>query len=61
MVIQNYSNSSIKIDRNYFVIKPSGVNLNKLKENVPLISISDGKVVNGKLKPSVDTNILTNI
>ena len=34
------------------------MDLNKLKENdVPLISISDGKVVNGKLKPSVDTNI----
>ena len=58
LVIQNFGNASIKIDSDYFAIKPSGVDLNKLKENdVPLISISDGKVVNGKLKPSVDTNI----
>ena len=58
LVIQNFGNSSIKIEKNYFAIKPSGVNLNKLKLNdIPIIRISDGKTFFNKLKPSVDTPI----
>ena len=54
--IQTFSNVSVRIDKNYFTIKPSGVipkNI-KIKES-PIIRISDGKKVKGKYKPSTDT------
>ena len=58
LVVQNFGNSSIKIEKNYFAIKPSGVNLNKLKLNdIPIIRISDGKTFFSKLRPSVDSPI----
>jgi len=56
LVIQSFGNVSVRYDANHFLIKPSGVNLNKIKpSDVPLISIKSGKKVLGKLKPSMDT------
>ena len=58
LLIQSFGNSSIRINKNYFIIKPSGVNLKSLKTNdIPLIRISDGKIFTNKFKPSVDTPI----
>ena len=54
--IQTFSNVSIKIDKNYFTIKPSGVSPNKIKtKECPIIRIKDGKKVKGKYNPSTDT------
>ena len=56
LVIQNFGNVSVRFDADHFLIKPSGVNLNKIKAtDVPLINIKNGKKVFGKLKPSSDT------
>ena len=56
LVIQNFGNVSLRYDENHFIIKPSGVNLNKVKANsFPLINIKNGKSVFGNLKPSSDT------
>ncbi|MDA9643295.1 class II aldolase/adducin family protein [bacterium] len=56
LVIQSFGNVSVRYDANHFLIKPSGVNLNKIKpSDVPLINIKSGKKVLGKLKPSMDT------
>ena len=55
--IQNFGNVSLKIDDEHFVIKPSGVNLYKIKVNdMPVIKIKNGNKIFGKLKPSSDTN-----
>ena len=54
--IQTFSNVSVKIDKKYFVIKPSGVPPQKININeCPIISISNGKKVFGKYNPSTDT------
>ena len=54
--IQTFSNVSIRIDKNYFTIKPSGVVPAKIKlKDCPIIRISDGKKVKGKYNPSTDT------
>ena len=54
--IQTFSNVSVKIDKNYFVIKPSGVLPNEIDINqCPIIRISDCKKVFGKYNPSTDT------
>ena len=54
--IQTFSNVSIKIDKNYFVIKPSGVKPKEINiKECPIIRISDGKKVSGKYNPSTDT------
>lgn len=52
----SFGNVSVRIDKNYFYIKPSGYNVKKLKiGDCPLISIQTGKVVkNKRLNPSVD-------
>ncbi len=53
----SFGNVSIRINENLFFIKPSGINVEKIKigEN-PIISINNGKVFNNtKFKPSVDT------
>jgi len=56
LVIQNFGNVSIRFDDNHFFIKPSGVDLSKIKpSDVPLVSIKTGKKILGKLKPSSDT------
>ncbi len=58
LVFQSFGNSSIRINKHYFVIKPSGIKPNKLKiKDMPIIKISDGKKIKGKLNPSVDTPI----
>ena len=47
--IQTFSNVSVRIDKNYFVIKPSGIPPKKINVNdCPIIRISNGKKVFGK-------------
>lgn len=56
LAIQSFGNASQRIDDNSFIIKPSGVNLKKIKsKELVSIEISSGKKINGKLKPSSDT------
>ena len=56
LVIQSFGNVSVRYDVNHFLIKPSGVNLDKINpKDIPLIDIKSGKKVSGKLKPSMDT------
>jgi len=53
---QNFGNLSLRINKELFVIKPSGANLKKTKyQDYPTISIK-GKKIKNKLKPSVDTD-----
>ena len=40
---------------NFVVIKPSGVTLDKLSPDSLVIVDLDGKIIEGQLKPSVDT------
>ena len=47
--------SGLDKDSNLVVIKPSGVKYSELKEEDLVISDLEGKVVEGKLRPSVDT------
>ena len=57
LCFQSFGNVSLKIDKDNFVIKPSGVNLETVDyRDFPVININNGKVVNGKLKPSSDTD-----
>ncbi len=54
--IQTFGNVSQRIDKNHFIIKPSGINLNTVKHrDFNVINISSGKVVDGSLNPSSDT------
>ncbi len=56
LVIHNFGNVSLRLDNNYFTIKPSGINLAKVKaSDFPIINIKTNKVVEGKLRPSSDT------
>jgi len=56
LAIQTFGNASQRINDNLFVIKPSGVNLKKIKSNdLVIIDINSGKKINSKLKPSSDT------
>ena len=56
LVIQNFGNVSLRIDNDHFVIKPSGVNLYKIKvEDMPVVNIKKRRKIFGKLKPSSDT------
>ena len=56
LVIHNFGNVSLRIDKEHFVIKPSGAKLAKLKpQDMPIINIKTGKKVKGNLKPSTDT------
>ena len=56
LAIHTFGNISCRLEKNYFVIKPSGTNLSSLKfTDYPIVRISDGKIVSGKLKPSSDT------
>jgi L-ribulose-5-phosphate 4-epimerase len=52
----SFGNVSVRVNKDLFFIKPSGVDVKKLKNgDCPLISISTGKVIkNKRLKPSVD-------
>lgn len=56
LAIQSFGNVSQRISENLFVIKPSGVNLKKIKsDDLVMVEISSGKVIKSKLKPSSDT------
>ena len=57
LVIQTWGNvSGIDRERGLMVIKPSGVPYAEMKpEHMVVVSLADGKVVEGKLKPSSDT------
>ncbi|HEX5397854.1 MAG TPA: L-ribulose-5-phosphate 4-epimerase [Verrucomicrobiae bacterium] len=57
LVIQTWGNAS-GVDREHglMVIKPSGVSYSVMKpQHMVVVSLTDGKVVEGKLKPSSDT------
>ena len=57
LVIQTWGNASaVDRERGLIVIKPSGVPYSDMKpEHMVVVSLADGKVVEGKLKPSSDT------
>ena len=56
LVIYNFGNVSLRLDKDHFIIKPSGVDLSKLKpHDMPVVNIKNGKKIKGKLKPSTDT------
>lgn len=57
LVIQTWGNASgIDRERDMVVIKPSGVSYDGMKpEHMVVVSLADGKVVEGNLKPSSDT------
>ena len=58
LVIQTWGNASgVERDRGLMIIKPSGVPYAKMKpEHMVVVSLATGKVVEGKLKPSSDTD-----
>jgi L-ribulose-5-phosphate 4-epimerase len=54
--IQTFSNVSIKINKNYFTIKPSGMRPEDIElKKCPIVKISDGQKIAGSYKPSTDT------
>ena len=61
LLISKIINSNIweceqRINKDFFVIKPSGVNLKKLKvKDMTVVNMANGKSVKSKLKPSSDT------
>jgi L-ribulose-5-phosphate 4-epimerase len=57
LVIETWGNvSGIDRDRGLVVIKPSGVPYSGMKpEHMSVVSLSDGKLAEGKFKPSSDT------
>lgn len=56
LTFQNFGNLSLRINKDFFIIKPSGVNLKKTNyKDYPIVSIKKKKY-NYKLKPSVDTD-----
>src|SRR5438874_11193483 len=58
LVIQTWGNvSGVDRDRGLVVIKPSGVPYAKMKPiHMVVVALEDGRVVEGKLKPSSDTD-----
>ncbi len=59
---QTFGNVSERINKDLYVIKPSGVNLNKTNwKNYPIVDIKNNIVINNKLKPSSDTPTHTEI
>ena len=57
LVIQTWGNASaVDRDQGFMVIKPSGVPYSEMKpEHMVVVSLADGRVVEGNLKPSSDT------
>ena len=56
LAIQSFGNVSQRISTDLFVIKPSGINLKKIKSNdLVVVEISSGKIIKNKFKPSSDT------
>lgn len=58
LVIETWGNASgVDRERGFMVIKPSGVPYDGMKpEHMVVVALKDGKVVDGKLKPSSDTD-----
>ena len=58
LAIYTFGNvSAIDRDRGVFAIKPSGVDYNGMEpKDMVIVSLSDGKVVEGDLRPSSDVN-----
>ena len=58
VVIYTWGNvSGISDDRKYMVIKPSGVDYSEMvDEDMVVLNVENGEVVEGKWKPSSDTN-----
>ena len=56
LTIQTFSNVSIKLNKNFFTIKPSGMRPEDIRiKKCPIIRINDGKKVSGSYNPSTDT------
>ena len=56
LVIHNFGNVSLRLDKDHFTIKPSGIDLRNVKSSdFPIINLRTKKVIKGKLKPSSDT------
>lgn len=56
LAIQSFGNASQRLNENKFVIKPSGINLKKIKSSdLVTVDIKTGKNILGKYKPSTDT------
>ena len=56
LAIQSFGNVSQRIGSDLFDIKPTGVDLKKIKSNdLVIIEISTGEIVKSKFKPSSDT------
>tara|TARA_Y100000389_G_scaffold197153_1_gene231207 strand:+ start:296 stop:994 length:699 start_codon:yes stop_codon:yes gene_type:complete len=56
LIIYNFGNVSLRLDKDHFVIKPSGAKISNLVPNdIPIINIKSGKKIKGRLKPSTDT------
>lgn len=57
LVFETFGNVSQKIDNDHFTIKPSGVDLTKIKkDDFPVINITSGKIIGKKkFRPSSDT------
>ena len=56
LAIQSFGNVSQRISTDLFTIKPSGINLKKIKSNdLVVVEISSGKIIKNKFKPSSDT------
>ena len=62
LAFQTFGNLSLRLDKEHFTIKPSGIDLKKVSSNdFPVVRIKDLKIVDGKLKPSSDTPTHTRI
>ena len=55
MIVTEGNVSQISSDRRYFVIKPSGVEYDKLIHEHMVVMDLDGNIVDGEMRPSVDT------
>ena len=56
LAIQTFGNASQRVSSNLFVIKPSGINLKKIKsKDLVIVDIKTGKKIKSKLNPSSDT------
>tara|TARA_B100000963_G_scaffold361948_1_gene401149 strand:+ start:3708 stop:4424 length:717 start_codon:yes stop_codon:yes gene_type:complete len=54
--IHVFGNVSLRLDKNHFVIKPSGAKLEKINPaKLPIVNIQSEQKVSGDLKPSSDT------
>ena len=56
LIIHNFGNVSLRLDKDHFTIKPSGIDLRNVKSSdFPVINLRTKKVIKGKLRPSSDT------